>query len=117
MDEHYAAPLRVREIARRAHFSPYHFIRLFRRAFSHTPHQYLVRRRLIKAKQLLAETELSVTEVCLTVGFQSLGSFSHLFRLWTGDAPARYRARLRARRQAAQRAIPGCFLLHHHPPG
>lgn len=106
MDEHFAEPLDLDRICREAHFSRYHFIRLFRSAFGITPHQYLIRRRLQKAQELLAAGELSVTEVCFAVGFQSLGSFSSLFQRAIGRSPQQYRLLMLARR----RFIPQCFL-------
>lgn len=106
MDAGYTAPLNLDQIARQAHFSRFHFIRLFRLAYGQTPHQYLVRRRIAKAKELLAAGQLTVTEVCLAVGFQSLGSFSSLFTRAVGQPPQRYRALMVARR----RFIPACFL-------
>ncbi len=106
MDAHFAGPLNLDRVARQAHFSRFHFIRLFRQAYGQTPHQYLIRRRIAKAKELLAAGRLTVTEVCLAVGFQSLGSFSSLFTRAVGQPPQRYRAVMVARR----RFIPACFL-------
>jgi AraC-like DNA-binding protein len=106
IDARYQEALDLDQIARHAHFSRYYFIRLFRLAYGETPHQYLTRRRIEKAKELLAAGELTVTEVCLAVGFQSLGSFSALFTRLVGQPPQRYRAQMVARR----RFIPACFL-------
>src|SRR5262245_39346824 len=92
IDDCYDHPLDLERMAGEASFSRYHFIRLFRDAFDQTPHQYLMRRRIEKAKDLLAEGELSVTEVCFAVGFQSLESFSALFRRAVGHSPKAYRA-------------------------
>ena len=64
-----------------------------------------------KAKELLSSSTLSITEVCLAVGFQSLGSFSTLFRRTVGRAPTDYRARAIARRRTPQRFIPACYLV------
>ena len=75
MDSTYEQPLSVEEIASHAGFSHYHFIRFFHRTYGITPHQYLTRKRIQQAQRLLALSELSVTEICLAVGFQSLGSF------------------------------------------
>src|SRR5258705_10724275 len=75
----YDLPLDLDEISSPACFSRYHFLRLFRQAFNKTPHQYLVERRIEKAKELLSANELRVTDVCFEVGFQSMGSFSSLF--------------------------------------
>ncbi len=87
IDEHYDLPLDLEQIAGQASFSRYHFLRLFRGAFDQTPHQYLTQRRIAKAKELLAASDMSVTEVCFAVGFDSLGSFSALFRRHIGHAP------------------------------
>lgn len=106
MDACYDQPLRLDRIARQVHFSRFHFVRLFRQAFGQTPYQYLTRKRIEKAKALLADGRLTVTEVCLEVGFQSLGSFSALFTRLVGQPPQRYRALMVARR----RFIPACFL-------
>jgi AraC-like DNA-binding protein len=111
IDERFADPIGVGDVARAAGVSTWHLIRQFRRAFGCTPGRYLRERRLTRARQLLASSELSVTEVCFAVGFESLGSFCTLFRRCEGETPAAYRARLRARR--APRAapfVPGCFL-------
>ncbi|MEP6708090.1 MAG: AraC family transcriptional regulator [Pyrinomonadaceae bacterium] len=105
IDECYDLPLDLREISRQACLSRYHFLRLFRDAFETTPHQYLIHRRIEKAKELLLSERLSVTDVCFEVGFESLGSFSALFRRRVGDAPLSYRDRQRSLRQ-----VPGCFL-------
>ena len=77
----------------------------FRAAFGTTPHQYVRERRVERAKELLVTTGLPVTEICDQIGFQSLGSFSSLFRRLTGETPAEYRAK---RRKNVY--IPGCFV-------
>ncbi|HWZ99784.1 MAG TPA: AraC family transcriptional regulator [Candidatus Dormibacteraeota bacterium] len=74
-----AEPRTIREIAREAGISPFHFIRQFEALFGITPHQARIRARLERAKLLLAYGEQSVTEICLEVGMSSLGSFSDLF--------------------------------------
>ena len=79
IDREYARPLEVATLAAEAHASPAHFARSFKRAFGETPHKYLVRRRIERAKELLRGTDRSVTEISLEVGFQSLGSFSTAF--------------------------------------
>lgn len=112
IDHCYDNPLSLDLMSRQACFSRYHFLRLFRQAFHKTPHQYLIERRIEKAKELLSTDNLRVTDVCLEVGFQSLGSFSSLFRRYVGHAPVTFRARARAR-QTARRQVPGCFLVMH----
>jgi len=93
MDREYAEPLDVPALARTALMSPAHFSRRFRAAYSETPYSYLMTRRIERAKTLFRNTELSVTEVCMTVGSTSLGSFSARFTELVGETPSRYRAR------------------------
>jgi len=109
IDHCYDHPLSLDQISEKACFSRYHFLRLFRQAFNKTPHQYLIERRIEKAKELLGDDELRVTDVCFEVGFQSLGSFSTLFHKTVGQAPVIYRERVQAKRQ-----VPGCFLIMHN---
>jgi AraC-like DNA-binding protein len=112
MDERYADPLAVEDVARAAGLSTYHFIREFRRAFGCTPGRYLRERRLTRARQLLAVSGLPVTEICFAVGFESLGSFCTLFRKSEGTTPMSFREAHAARRTAAAERsfVPGCFL-------
>lgn len=109
IDEHLDQPLPVDELATRAHLSRYHFIRQFRRVYHRTPHQYVIHRRLERAKELLANSELPITEICLAVGFASLGSFSTLFRRVVGWSPSIYRARVWEQRHNPYKFIPGCM--------
>jgi len=106
IDECYDQPLDLAEISKQACLSRYHFLRLFRDAFDTTPRQYLIKRRIDKAKELLRAPSLSVTEVCFEVGFQSLGSFSSLFHTRVGHAPINYRRRERE----SLNKVPGCFI-------
>lgn len=108
IDSSYAAPLDVPALAQAAFASPAHFARSFKRAFGETPHQYLQRRRIERAKELLRESDLSVTEVCLEVGFQSLGSFSTVFRALVGEPPSSYRERWNT---TPPPAIPACYTM------
>lgn len=108
IDRHFDEPISVDEMAARAHLSRYHFIRAFRRAFFATPHQYLTRRRIDRAKDLLANSQRTVTEICFDVGFSSVGSFSTLFRNVVGWSPSAYRARTWAQRREPERFVPGC---------
>jgi AraC-like DNA-binding protein len=95
MDREYAKPLDVPAMARAAHASPSHFARQFRQAYGETPYAYLMTRRIERAKALLRAGELSVTEVSLAVGCQSLGTFSTRFRELVGMPPSEYRDRAR----------------------
>ncbi len=96
MDRTYAQPLDIPALARIALVSEAHFIRTFRTTFGETPHRYLQRRRVERSMFLLRETERSVTDICLDVGFNSLGTFSRTFREIMGESPAAYRKRSRA---------------------
>src|ERR1700712_2712304 len=91
MDRSYAQPLDVPTLARLAHVSQAHFIRTFRDTFGETPHRYLQRRRVERAMFLLRETDRPVSEICLDVGFTSLGTFGRTFRAIVGVAPTTYR--------------------------
>lgn len=97
----------IRAVARAVRISPFHFIRQFEALFGSTPHQFRIRARLDAAKRLLAAGRLSVTEVCMQVGFSSLGTFSDLFARRVGETPSGYQRRLRA----APDAFTGCFAL------
>ena len=107
MDSHYDQPITLEHVSGEAGFSPYHFIRLFRSAYRQTPHQYLIQQRIEKAKQLLRSGDLPVHEICYAVGFESLGSFSTLFRRNTGLSPASYRKV--TRRTTHPAFIPLCY--------
>ncbi|MFG2101129.1 helix-turn-helix domain-containing protein [Micromonospora echinaurantiaca] len=107
IDRAYAQPLDVRALARSASVSPSYFSRSFKAAFGQTPYQYLMSRRLERAKALLRAGELSVTEVCLAVGFSSLGSFSAQFRRIVGESPTAYRRR---DGQQTLARLPGCYV-------
>ena len=104
MDRDYAKPLDIRALARIAHASEAHFIRTFRATFGETPHRYLQRRRVERAMFLLRESERSVSEICLDVGFTSLGTFGRTFREIVGESPTSYRGGA-----ADLRAVPACF--------
>ena len=113
-DARYGDPLDVPALARAAHLSPAHFSREFRRRFGETPHQYLLMRRLERAAALLRNTDRSVAEICLTVGFTSVGSFTTSFGRFFGLSPTAYRA---AHPPAATRArVPTCVLLAQARP-
>ena len=104
MDRDYAKTLDIPTLARIAHVSEAHFIRTFRATFGETPHRYLQRRRVERAMFLLRESDLSVSEICLEVGFASLGSFGRTFREIVGESPTTYRLTA-----ADLRAVPACF--------
>ncbi len=112
IDEHFAEKIDLDNIADEAYFSKFHFIRLFRDVYQKTPHQYLSLIRIEKAKLLLA-TELSVSQVCYMVGFESVSTFTGLFKRIAGKTPAAYQ--LQQHQKIAEMAkmplkfIPNCF--------
>ncbi len=110
MDRAYAQPLDVPAIAAVAHVSEAHFIRCFRAVFGETPHRYLQRRRVERSMFLLRETDRSVTEICLDVGFTSLGSFSRTFTRILGMSPSAYREGWRAGAGTAG-YVPTCVVM------
>ena len=105
MASNHAEPLDLPTLARIAHVSEAHFIRTFRATFGETPHRYLQRRRVERSMFLLRETDRSVTEICLDVGFSSLGTFSRTFSEIMGESPTAYR------RRAVARRVPTCFAM------
>lgn len=95
--------------------SPFHFIRVFQAVFGETPHQFRIRARLERAKDLLASRGCSVTDACMEVGFTSLGSFSDLFSRRVGLAPSAYKRQVRAAKGVSgvlpDERTPGCLTL------
>ena len=105
MDRHYTEPLDVPALARIAHVSSAHFSRTFRATFGETPHRYLQRRRVERAMFLLRSGARSVTDICMEVGFTSLGTFSRTFKDIVGESPSDYRGR------GPLAAVPTCFAM------
>lgn len=93
LEREYARPLDVPAMARAALMSPSLFARRFREAYGETPYAYLQARRAERAMALLRRGDLSVTDVCMMVGFTSLGSFSSAFTRLVGESPSAYKAR------------------------
>jgi AraC-like DNA-binding protein len=108
-------PLRLADAAREAYLSPYHYHRLFARAFGETPREFLTRLRMDRAKKLLSQDQLPVTEVCFAVGYESLGSFSSRFRAAVGYSPSEFQRQLRrifpVPRMTIYHFIPNCYLI------
>ncbi len=109
MDRAFAQPLDVPALARLAHTSTAHFSRQFRATFGETPHRYLQRRRVERAMELLRETDRPVTDICLDVGFNSLGTFSRTFGSVVGESPSAYRARFTGAGVAL--SVPACWAM------
>jgi AraC-like DNA-binding protein len=108
-------PVSIRDVAREAVMSPFHFIRQFQAVFGETPNQFRIEARLDRAKALLALSDYSVTDVCMEVGFSSLGSFSDLFARRVGISPSVYRRQVRSSMRVPgvlpAELTPGCLTL------
>lgn len=105
-DSRYFEPLGVADLAREACMSPAHFSREFRRAFGETPHAYLLTRRLERAAAKLRFTDHSVADICMSVGFGSVGSFTTSFTRTYGMSPTAYRVAFPP--AAHQALVPPC---------
>jgi AraC-like DNA-binding protein len=108
IDTYFAEDLDLDRLARVAGVSKYHFARSFEASYRETPLRYLTRRRIERAQDLLRSANLTITEICMLVGFSSLGSFSVRFRDLVGESPSAYRARWAA---TGGPHIPGCYLF------
>lgn len=91
MEASLAEAFRLGDLAHEAGMSEYHFSRLFKRATGHSPSQYFIKLRMTKAKQLLLETEISVIDAGLDVGYSSASHFSQVFKREVGVSPSHYR--------------------------
>jgi len=107
-DARYTDPLNVDDLARAAGLSKAHFSREFRRVFGDSPHAYLLTRRLERAAALLRTTDRSVADICLSVGLQSVGSFTTSFTRTYGRSPTAHRARFPP--AAAHAVVPACVV-------
>ncbi len=114
MDKNFHEPIDLETISRQALLSRFHFHRLFTRIYRRTPHQYITQVRMEKARLLLNDDDKSVTEICNEVGFESLGSFSTLFKKEIGFAPQYYRNMAWLKKQQTKEQprgfIPHCFI-------
>lgn len=108
MDRQYQSDLDLDQVARVAGVSKFHFVRSFEATYGETPMRYLTRRRIERSQDLLRLANLTVTEICMLVGFASLGSFSARFTQLVGESPTAYRDRWAARGGAH---VPGCYLF------
>lgn len=113
IDENFHQQIDLDQIAQQAFLSRFHFHRLFSQVYRITPHKYVTQLRLEAAKELLANEGISVTEVCNTIGFESLGSFSTLFNKQSGYSPQYYRnmawLKKKLMKEQPRRFIPHCF--------
>ena len=112
IDAHYGKEIDLGNIADEAYFSKFHFIRLFSSIYRKTPHQYLMYVRIENAKVLL-QKDHPVNETCFAVGFDSVSSFTALFKRHTNICPSKYQQHFKERKRQMQEAplrfIPNCF--------
>ena len=112
IDDNYSDTIDLNNIADEAFFSKFHFIRLFKKTYNKTPHQYLTFVRIEKAKQLL-QSGRTIADVCYAVGYDSISSFSGLFKRTVGSTPSVYQEQQTKKKAALKKApltfIPNCF--------
>jgi AraC-like DNA-binding protein len=117
IDRHFDEPIQLADIALHAHLSPFHFHRLFTKVYRITPHQYITKKRLEKAKELLKTGNTTISGICNGVGFESHGSFSILFKKHCGMPPKEFQANATALQEKVKNeprfAIPSCFIGPH----
>ncbi len=107
IDRHFATPITLSQLAALGGMSRFHLVKAFRAAYGETPMRYLTGRRIARAQELLRYANLTVTEVCMAVGYTSLGSFSSRFAELVGESPSAYQRRWAGRTPH----IPGCWLF------
>ena len=113
-DARYSEPIGVADMAGAAGLSRAHFSREFRRTFGESPHHYLMTRRLERAASLLRMTDWTVGEICVSVGLQSLGSFTTSFKHTYGETPTQYRTSQPPASHTAR--VPSCVLRTYLRP-
>lgn len=113
IDNHYAEKIDLANICGEAYFSKFHFIRLFKKIYGKSPHQYLTYVRVEKAKDLL-KTETSIADVCYSLGFESISSFAGLFKRYADKTPSQYQQRELQRKEemlaSPLKFVPNCFV-------
>jgi len=95
VDAHLAGPVRLEDIARAVGLTRMHFAAQFRAATGVRPHDYLLHRRIERAKLLLVQSETTIVDIALAVGFQSQAHFSTVFKRHVGDSPSIWRRHTR----------------------
>ncbi|MEO6456504.1 MAG: AraC family transcriptional regulator [Ginsengibacter sp.] len=114
IDENYHEPIQLKHISQKACFSRFHFHRVFTKIYGKTPLEYLTAKRLQQAQHLLQQEGISIQEICNSVGFESLASFSLLFKNRNGYAPQYYRSlafiKNKLAREQPHQVIPHCII-------
>ena len=105
----------VTRLAEVSGVSEAHFARSFKDAFGVPPHRYLLTRQIERAKALLRDTDLSITDIAFQTGWNSLGTFGRVFRDVTGESPSTLRKHERAAPRALEK-VPHCFVSAAHRP-
>ena len=95
IEQQLAEPLNIGQLAAHCALSPYHFARMFRQSFGLPPHQYLLARRLARARDLLRNSALGLGDIALACGFASASHFANRFKQTVGATPGEYRAAFR----------------------
>ena len=112
IDQFYFEKINLDNISDEAYFSKFHFIRLFKKSYNKTPHQYLTYVRIENAK-LLLQSERKIADICFAVGFESVSSFTGLFKNLVGKTPAAYQIQQKEIKadiiKDPLKYIPGCF--------
>src|SRR5579862_2236585 len=118
IDRNFNQPIGLDAISRHSCLSRFYFHRVFTYIYRKTPHRYLMEKRIESAKQMLSANELTVEEVCNTVGYESIGSFSILFKKEIGFAPQYYRNlaffKKKLAKEQPKHFIPHCFIETYH---
>lgn len=116
IDNHYAEPIDLGNISDQAHFSRFHFIRLFKSIYGNTPNNYLIKIRINNACLLLAKGH-SVSETCNLVGFESSTTFAGKFKRITGKSPSSFQKEQEVKQKAIKANplafVPNCFAETH----
>jgi AraC-like DNA-binding protein len=114
IDDNFEESINLEQISKQAFLSRFHFHRIFTAVYQKTPHRYLTEKRVRRAKVLLAKEGISISEVCNSVGFESLGSFSSLFKKINGYAPQYYRnlacLKKKLAKEQPKKFVPHCFV-------
>jgi len=95
MEDHFSAEASLKQLASSAALDPQHFLRLFTQLYEKTPRQYIIERRIEEARRLLTNTEMTIENICYQIGWQSVPTFTLMFKRKTGVTPSRFRARRR----------------------